>query len=212
MRNGRVVARLDEVKGRNREIVRAMIGRDPERSPARKTAENAEPILRVENLTLRDPYDPDRVRVDRRQLRVARRRDPWLVWSRGRGPHRTGAGDLRRVAGRGRRLGAGCRARHPPRCAARGNRGRHWHAYRESQANGIDGRTERHLQHERSQYRRLSAGRCSSISAKSRNATAISLARSTCARSTLRRRSNPSAAAISKRCCWRDGSRPIRAC
>lgn len=65
MRNGRVVARLDQAKGRNREIVRAMIGRDPERSPARKTAETARPILRVENLTLRDPYDPDRIRVER---------------------------------------------------------------------------------------------------------------------------------------------------
>ena len=39
MRNGRVVARFDEAKGKNREIVRAMIGRDPERSPARKTPE-----------------------------------------------------------------------------------------------------------------------------------------------------------------------------
>ena len=65
MRNGRVVARLDEVKGKNREIVRAMIGRDPERSPARKTPANAKRILRVEDLTLRDPDDPDRVRVDR---------------------------------------------------------------------------------------------------------------------------------------------------
>jgi D-xylose transport system ATP-binding protein len=65
MRNGRVVARLDEVKGRNREIVRAMIGRDPEPSPARQTAGHAKPILTVGNLTLRDPYDADRIRVDR---------------------------------------------------------------------------------------------------------------------------------------------------
>jgi D-xylose transport system ATP-binding protein len=51
MRNGGVVARFDEGKGRNREIVRAMIGRDPERSPARQFAESAKAILRVENLT-----------------------------------------------------------------------------------------------------------------------------------------------------------------
>ena len=65
MRNGQVAARFDKAKGKNREIVHAMIGRDPESAPARNLDTNAKPILRVENLTLRDPHDPARVRVDR---------------------------------------------------------------------------------------------------------------------------------------------------
>ena len=64
MRNGRVAAQFDNARGRNREIVRAMIGRDPGRRLRETTRECAKPILTVENLTLRDPHDPARVRVD----------------------------------------------------------------------------------------------------------------------------------------------------
>ena len=64
MRNGRVAAQFDNARGRNREIVRAMIGRDPEAAPPRKYDANAKPILTIENLILRDAHNPARVRVD----------------------------------------------------------------------------------------------------------------------------------------------------
>ncbi len=64
MRNGRVTAQFDYARNKRREIVRAMIGRDPERAAPRKFEANARPILTVENLTLRDAHDPARVRVE----------------------------------------------------------------------------------------------------------------------------------------------------
>ncbi len=64
MRNGRIAAQFDETAGRSREMVRAMIGRDPERAAPRKHVASDKPILTVENLTLRDAHDPTRVRVD----------------------------------------------------------------------------------------------------------------------------------------------------
>ncbi len=72
MRNGRVVARFDDGKGKNREIVRAMIGRDPESSPARARDPNEEVALAIEDLTLRDSHDPDRVRVDKASFALRR--------------------------------------------------------------------------------------------------------------------------------------------
>ena len=48
MRNGRVAAQFDSAKGRNRDIVRAMIGRDPEAAPPRKYDANAKPILTIQ--------------------------------------------------------------------------------------------------------------------------------------------------------------------
>jgi ABC-type sugar transport system ATPase subunit len=64
MRNGRIAAQFDETAGKSREIVRAMIGRDPERAAARKGVPNGQPVLTIDNLTLRDAHDPTRVRVD----------------------------------------------------------------------------------------------------------------------------------------------------
>jgi ABC-type sugar transport system ATPase subunit len=72
MRNGQVTARFDQAKGKTRQIVQAMIGRDPESAPARRLDMNAEPILRAENLTLRDPHDPGRIRVDRASFALHR--------------------------------------------------------------------------------------------------------------------------------------------
>jgi ABC-type sugar transport system ATPase subunit len=54
MRNGRVVARLDSAKGNHDEIVRAMIGRDPERA-TKRNAKLGGPALSVERLTICDP-------------------------------------------------------------------------------------------------------------------------------------------------------------
>jgi ABC-type sugar transport system ATPase subunit len=65
MRNGRVAARFESAIGKNRDIVRAMIGRDPEAAPPRTYNANAKPMLTVEGLTARDPHDSSRVRVDR---------------------------------------------------------------------------------------------------------------------------------------------------
>ena len=64
MRNGRIAARFDEAAGKHREIVRAMIGRDPESSPARSGVAHTRQILTVEKLSLWDPHNPSRVRVD----------------------------------------------------------------------------------------------------------------------------------------------------
>jgi ABC-type sugar transport system ATPase subunit len=54
MRNGRVVEHLDSARGRRAEIVRAMIGRDPEPSAARPPRGAGEPGLSVAGLTVHD--------------------------------------------------------------------------------------------------------------------------------------------------------------
>ena len=72
MRNGRVVAHFDEAKGKNREVVRAMIGRDPENSPPRARGANEEVVLAVKDLTLRDVHDAARVRVDKASFELRR--------------------------------------------------------------------------------------------------------------------------------------------
>jgi ABC-type sugar transport system ATPase subunit len=64
MRNGRVAAHFDEVKGHRREMVRAMIGRDPERAPTRSVNMRAAPILSVENMVVRDPHINSKLRVN----------------------------------------------------------------------------------------------------------------------------------------------------
>ena len=99
MRNGAVAACFGRAKGKNRDIVRAMIGRDPEAAPARPRAADAAPILTVKDLRLRDAHDPERVRVRRREFFYPSRRNPRLVWLGGSRPHRARTGDIRRLAG-----------------------------------------------------------------------------------------------------------------
>ena len=65
MRNGGIAARFDKASGKHREIVRAMIGRDPKSAPARSGVGNTKLVLTVDNLSLWDPHDPARVWVDR---------------------------------------------------------------------------------------------------------------------------------------------------
>ena len=64
MRNGRVVARFDTARGNRGAMVRAMIGRDPERAPVRQRNARAAPVLRVERLTLPDPHTANKKRVN----------------------------------------------------------------------------------------------------------------------------------------------------
>jgi len=64
MRDGRVVRTFPEAAGQRRAIVRAMIGREPEEIPRPGRSHAAEPVLRVSDLSVRDPLDPDRLRVD----------------------------------------------------------------------------------------------------------------------------------------------------
>ena len=64
MRNGSVAARFETARGNRSELVRAMIGRDPERAPARPRAERAAPILAIDHLTLHDPHTAGKLRVN----------------------------------------------------------------------------------------------------------------------------------------------------
>ena len=64
MRNGSVAARFDTARGNRSQLVRAMIGRDPERAPARPRSARAEPILSIEHLTLHDPHMAGKLRVN----------------------------------------------------------------------------------------------------------------------------------------------------
>ena len=64
MRDGEVVKKFDRSKGQRRAIVRAMIGRDPEDIPTRGVSKPREAVLEVDGLTVRDPINPDRIRVD----------------------------------------------------------------------------------------------------------------------------------------------------
>ncbi len=63
MRNSSVVARFDTARGNRGAMVRAMIGRDPERAPVRRRDARAAPVLSVERLTLHDPHIANKKRV-----------------------------------------------------------------------------------------------------------------------------------------------------
>ena len=63
MRNGRVVARFDTARGNRPEIVRAMIGRDPEQAAERQVDARADPILSVSDLHVHDRHAANRQRV-----------------------------------------------------------------------------------------------------------------------------------------------------
>jgi ABC-type sugar transport system ATPase subunit len=67
LRDGRVAETFDSPHGRRRDIVRAMIGRDVEALATRPPAAVApavEPMLSVTGLTVRDPINPAKLRVD----------------------------------------------------------------------------------------------------------------------------------------------------
>jgi ABC-type sugar transport system ATPase subunit len=72
MRNGQVVAEFDSAKGNYREIVRAMIGRDPERAVKRTLNPRAEPMLSVEDLRVFDSRSPSKLRVNQVSLTLHR--------------------------------------------------------------------------------------------------------------------------------------------
>jgi ABC-type sugar transport system ATPase subunit/ABC-type xylose transport system permease subunit len=63
MRNARIVAQFDSAKGNYSAIVRAMIGRDPERAPRRALIQRAEPMVTVQNLQVYDPRSVTKRRV-----------------------------------------------------------------------------------------------------------------------------------------------------
>ena len=63
MRNGQVVDRLDSARGRHREMVRAMIGREPEAAVRGRAARAPEPVLEVSGLTVRDAGTARRLRA-----------------------------------------------------------------------------------------------------------------------------------------------------
>ena len=62
MRNGRVVSRLDSARGRRSEMVRAMIGRDPEAAAERPARTASKPVLTVRGLKV---YDVNGTRRER---------------------------------------------------------------------------------------------------------------------------------------------------
>jgi ABC-type sugar transport system ATPase subunit len=64
MRNGRVVAHLDNAQGRRAEMVRAMIGRDPEQAPDRPASGPRKPILQVADLIVHDANGSQRRRAE----------------------------------------------------------------------------------------------------------------------------------------------------
>jgi len=64
MRNGVVAARFTHARGKTREIVRAMIGREPRTAAPRAPVKDGPRALTVKDLTLYDLHDRDRVRVD----------------------------------------------------------------------------------------------------------------------------------------------------
>ncbi len=63
MRNGRVVDHLDSVQGRRAEMVRAMIGRDPEAGEERPAKRATEPMLSVAGLTVHEASGSRRLRA-----------------------------------------------------------------------------------------------------------------------------------------------------
>ena len=72
MRNGRVVANFDTARGPISEMVRAMIGRDPEPSPDRPAPAVAETVLATRNLTVHESFGSKRCRVDKVSLELRR--------------------------------------------------------------------------------------------------------------------------------------------
>ena len=72
MRNGQVVERLSSPKGARAAIVRAMIGRDPERAPQREGATRREPTLSIDGLTVYDPAIRSKRKVDSVSLTLHR--------------------------------------------------------------------------------------------------------------------------------------------
>ncbi len=63
MRNTRVVAKFNTAKGNYSDIVRAMIGRDPERAPKRDLRPREEPMLVLQSLQIYDPQSTTKKRV-----------------------------------------------------------------------------------------------------------------------------------------------------
>jgi ABC-type sugar transport system ATPase subunit/ABC-type xylose transport system permease subunit len=68
MRNARVVAQFGTAKGHYGEIVRAMIGRDPDRDPKRAPNPREEPILTVRDLQVFDQRSLTKKRVENANL------------------------------------------------------------------------------------------------------------------------------------------------
>jgi ABC-type sugar transport system ATPase subunit len=72
MRNGQVVERLSSPRGARAAIVRAMIGRDPERAPRREAATRNEPTLSIDGFTVYDPAIRSKRKVDSISLTLHR--------------------------------------------------------------------------------------------------------------------------------------------
>jgi ABC-type sugar transport system ATPase subunit len=72
MRNGQVVERLSSARGNRAAIVRAMIGRDPERVPRREAPTRSETTLSVDGFTVYDPAIRSKRKVDRVSLTLHR--------------------------------------------------------------------------------------------------------------------------------------------
>ncbi len=72
LRDGRVVGLFDTSRGKKREIVHAMIGRDQEVRQNNRTplSQAVPPVLAVSGLTVRDPLNSKRVIVDHVNLQV----------------------------------------------------------------------------------------------------------------------------------------------
>ena len=72
MRNGRLVAHFDSAQGHVPEMVRAMIGRDPEPSPPRATPARSDTVLEVRDLTVHESFGARRCRVERVSFNLQR--------------------------------------------------------------------------------------------------------------------------------------------
>jgi ABC-type sugar transport system ATPase subunit len=70
MRNGRVVANFDSAQGPISEMVRAMIGRDPEPPAERPPVPPSAPVLSVRKLSVRESFGAQRCRVDQVSLEL----------------------------------------------------------------------------------------------------------------------------------------------
>ncbi|MEP3435951.1 MAG: sugar ABC transporter ATP-binding protein [Hoeflea sp.] len=64
MRNGEHTATFPTAKGRRPEIIRAMIGKDPETRPARASADEYSVAFQARKICVYDKHFPDRLRVD----------------------------------------------------------------------------------------------------------------------------------------------------
>jgi ABC-type sugar transport system ATPase subunit len=72
MRNGQVVERLSSARGNRAAIVRAMIGRDPERAPRREAPTRNKPTLSANGFTVYDPAIRSKRKVDSVSLTLHR--------------------------------------------------------------------------------------------------------------------------------------------